>query len=96
MNILVTYDVNTLTKAGRARLRRVAKLCEGHGQRVQFSVFECDVSDTLLESFRHRLLKSIEPAEDSLRIYTLRGPHKEVVEAHGRDSYVDFHQPLVI
>ena len=40
MEILVTYDVNTETAEGRRRLRRVAKVCERFGQRVQFSVFE--------------------------------------------------------
>ena len=43
MLVLVCYDVNTETKAGRRRLRRVAKVCEGTGQRVQKSVFECQV-----------------------------------------------------
>ena len=45
MMVLVTYDVSTETKEGRRRLRRVAKLCENYGQRVQFSVFECVVED---------------------------------------------------
>ena len=96
MDILVTYDVNTLTKPGRARLRRVANLCEGHGQRVQFSVFECTVNEAQMEVFRARLLKVIEPSEDSLRIYMLRGGRDTSVEAHGKDSYVDFQKLLVI
>ncbi len=96
MNILVSYDVNTLTKDGRARLRRVAKICEGHGQRVQFSVFECSVNDTQMETLRHQLIKTICPAEDSLRIYQLRGKREDAVESHGRDRYIDFHQPLII
>lgn len=96
MNVLITYDVNTLTPAGRARLRRVANICEGHGQRVQFSVFECAVNDAQFESLRCRLLKTIHMGEDSLRIYTLRGRRDEAVEAYGRDSYVDFRAPLVI
>jgi len=96
MDILVTYDVNTLTKAGRARLRRVAKLCEGHGQRVQFSVFECTVNDAQMEVFRARLLKAIEPSEDSLRIYTLRGGREGCVQSYGSDAYIDFQAPLVV
>lgn len=96
MYILVTYDVNTLTKQGRARLRRVAKICEGHGQRVQFSVFECSVNEGQREILCNRLLKTINAAEDSLRLYLLRGQREEVVEAYGRDSYVDFGAPLVI
>lgn len=96
MDILVTYDVNTLTKPGRTRLRRVAKLCEGHGQRVQFSVFECTVNETQMEAFRARLLKAIEPAEDSLRIYTLRGGREGCAQSYGRDQYVNFQDPLII
>jgi len=96
MDILVAYDVNTLTKAGRSRLRRVAKVCEGSGQRVQLSVFECTVSEAQMEIFRTRLLKVIDENEDNLRIYRLHGRRQDVVESYGRDSYVDFQQPLVI
>jgi CRISPR-associated protein Cas2 len=96
MDILVTYDVNTLTKPGRARLRRVAKLCEGHGQRVQFSVFECTVNEAQMETLRLRLRQAIVEAEDNLRIYLLRGRREEVVEAYGKDSYQDFQDLLVV
>lgn len=96
MDILVTYDVNTLTKPGRARLRRVAKICEGHGQRVQFSVFECSVNEAQKEALLHRLKKTIEPSEDSLRVYTLRGRREDAVEAFGRDCYRDFEGPLIL
>jgi CRISPR-associated protein Cas2 len=96
MNLLVTYDVNTLTKRGRARLRKVAKICQGYGQRVQFSVFECTVNEAQRETLRARLLDVIKPAEDSLRIYTLRGSCADVVEALGLDGYQDFRGPLVV
>ena len=43
MQILITYDVNTETSAGRSRLRKVAKQCVNYGQRVLNSVFECQV-----------------------------------------------------
>lgn len=96
LNLLVAYDVNTLTKPGRARLRRVAKLCEGLGQRVQYSVFECAVSETRWLEFRRALLAAIDPQEDSLRLYFLRGPRDQCVEAHGRDTWVDFQAPLIL
>lgn len=96
MYFLVTYDVNTLTKEGRRRLRHVAKICEGYGQRVQYSVFECSVTDIELERMKQRLVKIIEPDEDSLRFYRLSGPREEVVDAYGRDGYIDFHAPLVV
>ena len=95
MDILVTYDVNTLTKPGRARLRRIAKICEGHGQRVQFSVFECTVSEVQLEVLRLRLKTALSAEEDNLRIYLLRGRREDVVEAYGKDSYIDFQELLI-
>ena len=96
MDMIVTYDVNTLTKAGRSRLRKVAKACEGFGQRVQESVFEVRVNDTERERFRQKLLKIIEPSEDSLRVYTLRGGRDGAVESHGLDRYTDFSGPLLL
>ena len=74
MEILVTYDVKTETAAGRRRLRRVAKVCEGFGQRVQFSVFECVVDPAQLALLVHALEKEIDAGEDSLRIYRLQEP----------------------
>lgn len=95
MDILVTYDVNTLTGAGRARLRKVAKICQGYGQRVQFSVFECSVNEAQRETLRARLLAVLEPSEDNLRLYTLRGGRAEVVEVLGQDRYINFLDPLI-
>jgi CRISPR-associated protein Cas2 len=96
MNLLVTYDVNTKTTEGRRRLRKVAKVCEGYGQRVQLSVFECSVSEMLLEKMRANLLDIIDSEEDSLRIYRLYGNREEIVESYGLDGYVDFDEPLVV
>lgn len=71
MNLVVTYDVATTTPTGRRRLRRVAKICEGYGQRVQYSVFEVVCSQTDLAELIKKLDDVIEPAEDSLRIYSV-------------------------
>jgi CRISPR-associated protein Cas2 len=88
--------VTTRTPAGARRLRKVAKICEGYGQRVQDSVFECIVGPADMEMFRARLLKVIVPLEDSLRIYTLHARREDVVEVHGRDLYRDLRLPLII
>jgi CRISPR-associated protein Cas2 len=95
-DILVSYDVNTLDAQGRARLRRVAKACKNCGQRVQYSVFECSVSDMVYERLKRKLLSIINPEEDSLRIYHLRGKREEYLEAFGLDRYVDFGDALVV
>jgi CRISPR-associated protein Cas2 len=96
MNLLVTYDVNTETKAGQKRLRKVATICKNYGQRVQYSVFECQVTDLQFETFRAQLLKVIEPNLDNLRFYKLLGGRDRCVEAYGVDKYIDFNEPLIL
>ena len=81
--VLITYDVNTETPAGRRRLRKVAKRCVDHGQRVQNSVFEC-----LLDAAQYAVLKAeltalIDPTLDSLRFYQLGNNYKSKVEHIG-------------
>ena len=95
MLVVVCYDVNTETKAGRRRLRRVAKVCEGTGQRVQKSVFECQVDLMQLEDLERRLLAEIEPAEDNLRIYRMADTKGCEVREHGTFRSTDFEGPLV-
>ncbi len=95
MNVLVTYDVNTESREGRKRLRKVATVCKDFGQRVQYSVFECQVTDAQLESLRSRLLKTISEDEDSLRIYRLTGLREENVESYGLDAYISYEDPLI-
>jgi len=96
MNILIAYDVSTVTPQGRKRLRQVAKACEAYGQRVQKSVFECRLTETQLNVLKLKLLRIIDRNEDSLRFYRLPGEREQWVEAYGRDTYVDFEEPIVI
>lgn len=91
----MSYDVSTETVDGRSRLRRVAKVCEGYGQRVQKSVFECTVNEAQLELLRHKLLLIINEHEDSLRIYRLREPRDKNRERWGVRAPLDQHEPLV-
>lgn len=95
MDVLVAYDVNTETKEGRRRLRKVATVCKDFGQRVQYSVFECKVTEAQYESLRARLLGVINQDEDSLRLYRLRAPREETVECYGLDSYISYDDPLI-
>lgn len=96
MLIIVTYDVSTETAAGRKRLRRVAKVCESTGQRVQKSVFECRVSLMQYEELERRLLAEIDEAEDNLRLYRLTEPIDLHVREYGNFRAVNFDKPLVI
>ena len=95
MEVLIAYDVATDNLAGRRRLRRVAELCEGHGQRVQKSVFQCSLNPGELEVLVHRLRKEIDAEEDSLRIYRLQEPRDEFLLVMGRKPEFDIHEPLV-
>jgi CRISPR-associated protein Cas2 len=96
MLVLVTYDVSTLTAKGRRRLRRVAKTCEGYGQRVQHSVFECQVDDATWAKLRGFLLELIDPGEDSIRFYFLGGDGFSRSEHHGQKPSLDMGGPLVL
>jgi len=95
MLVLVTYDVRTETPAGRKRLRRVAKACLDYGQRVQYSVFECDVDPAQWTALRARLAGLIDPEEDSLRFYMLGSNWRRRVEHIGAKPAVDYDGPLI-
>lgn len=96
MLVIVCYDVNTETRQGRRRLRRVAKVCEGTGQRVQKSVFECQVNLMQMEELERRLLAEIDLDEDCLRLYRLPDTKGCEVREHGKFKATDFEGPLVI
>lgn len=96
MLIIVCYDVNTESREGRRRLRRVAKVCEGIGQRVQKSVFECRVDKMQYEDLERRLLAEINNKEDNLRLYRLAEGRGCEVKEHGFFRATDFEAPLVV
>lgn len=96
MLIIVAYDVSTETKEGRRRLRRVAKVCESIGQRVQNSVFECRVNQMQYEELELNLLAEIDDKQDNLRLYRLTEPVELHIKEHGHFRAVDFEGPLVI
>ena len=96
MLILITYDVSTVEKPGRRRLRRVAQACEDYGTRVQKSVFECQVGQTEWVQLRDRLLREIKAEEDSLRFYYLDETAKQKIEHHGVAKPIDLTEPLIL
>ena len=96
MLIIVCYDVSTETPSGRRRLRRVAKVCESTGQRVQKSVFECQVTLAEFETLERRLLSEIELTQDCLRLYRLPDTRGAEVREHGKFKAVDFEGPLLL
>lgn len=96
MLVLVCYDVNTETREGRRRLRRVAKVCESTGQRVQKSVFECQVTLMQMEDLERRLLDEINLAQDCLRFYRMPDARGFEVREHGNFKATDFDAPLIL
>ena len=96
MLIIACYDVNTETRAGRRRLRRVAKVCESTGQRVQKSVFEFQVDLMQFEALEQQLLAEIDLQEDNLRLYRLPDSRGAEVREHGNFRATDFDSPLVL
>ncbi|MGN6703155.1 MAG: CRISPR-associated endonuclease Cas2 [Burkholderiaceae bacterium] len=96
MLVIVTYDVNTETKEGRRRLRRVAKVCESTGQRVQKSVFECRVDLAGYEELQRKLLAEIDSNCDNLRFYRLADTRGCEVKEYGTFRATDFTAPLII
>ena len=87
--VLITYDVNITSEGGARRLRRIAKLCENFGQRVQNSVFECLVDPAQWTDLRHKLESEIDVERDSLRYYFLGANWKRRVEHVGAHEAYD-------
>ncbi len=96
MLVLVTYDVNTQTPAGRKRLRRISKACLDLGQRVQYSVFECEVDPAQWTALRARLIDIYDESTDSLRFYYLGANWKRRVEHCGARPAMDFDDVLIV
>ena len=96
MMVLITYDVNTETSVSRRRLRKVAKLCEDNGQRVQNSVFECLVDSAQWAKLHHKLVGIINEEQDSLRFYFLGNNWHGRVEHVGAKPTYDPEGPLIV
>lgn len=89
MLILITYDVNTTTGKGRKRLSKIAKICCNYGQRVQNSVFECDVDSAQYAMMRNELLSIFDEGKDGLRFYNLGSHYARRIEHYGAKETYD-------
>lgn len=96
LDILVVYDVETKTPAGRRRWRAICQLCKDYGQRVQFSVFECCLDREQLETFEAQAVARMDEAKDSIRIYVLYHGRDASLRAHGIDRYRSYDEPLIL
>lgn len=96
MLVLITYDVNTETSAGKKRLRKVAKQCTNYGRRVQNSVFECILDQAQCVLLKSILTDLIDENVDSLRFYYLGNKYQTKVEHIGVDRGLAADQPLIL
>jgi CRISPR-associated protein Cas2 len=94
--VLVSYDVSTRDEAGQRRLRRIARLCENRGQRVQNSVFECLVDAAQWATLRADLVNEMDTGQDSLRFYFLGNNWKHRVEHVGTKPSYDPQGPMIL
>lgn len=96
MLVLITYDVNTETAAGRSRLRKVAKQCVNYGRRVQNSVFECILDNAQCLMLKASLIDIIDEEVDSLRFYYLGNKYQTKIEHVGVDRGIAADQTLIL
>lgn len=96
MYILVTYDVDTTGKEGARRLRCVAKACVDYGQRVQNSVFECEVTDAQFCLLKERIKNIIDISLDSIRFYILSKNESRRVEVIGVETAYKVNDAIII
>ena len=96
MMVLITYDVNTETAAGRKRLRQIAKQCVNYGQRVQNSVFECLLDAAKCKQLQHKLVGLMDEKTDSLRFYYLGNRYQPKIEHFGVKAAYDPEDVLMI
>jgi len=94
--VLITYDVDTVSSEGQKRLRRVAKLCENHGQRVQYSTFECILEPAMFAALKFQLEAVIDKKKDSLRFYNLGAHWNRKVEHIGAKPSINFEEDTLV
>ena len=96
MLVLITYDVDTISETGQKRLRKVAKLCQNYGQRVQNSVFECRLSEAQFVVLKNKLENSMDHDLDNIRFYFLGNNWNNRIESLGKNCSVNLDVELII
>ena len=96
MYVLITYDVDTISETGQKRLRQVAKVCKDYGQRVQNSVFECEVTEAQFTLLKNSIENIIDEKLDSIRFYFLRSNDQRHVSALGKVTSYDVNEAIII
>ena len=96
MDYLVTYDIADTQGEGATRLRRVARICEKYGERVQFSVFECRQSPARLARMIGEIQDVMDHTLDSLIVYRFNGGIDDARLRFGRTQTHRLGEPWII
>ena len=96
MMVLITYDVDTISETGAKRLRKVAKVCQDYGQRVQNSVFECRLTEAQFVLVKNKIVKIINMELDNIRFYFLGNNWPRRIEMIGKKDGVDLDGELIV
>ena len=96
MYVLITYDVDTISETGQKRLRQVAKACKDYGQRVQNSVFECEVTEAQFTLLKSRIEGIIDDKLDSIRFYFLMRNDQRRVSSLGKVTSYGIDEAIII
>lgn len=88
---IVSYDI-----VQDKRRTKVARALEGHGERVQYSVFECLLTDRQFERLWKELQTLIDAGEDSLRAYRLCPPCAKWVRTVGQARQVEVPEVYIV
>lgn len=94
--VLISYDINTQTKDGQIRLRKVARQCVNKAQRVQNSVFEANLDYGTFLKLKTQLLSIINVEKDSIRFYYLGNNWHKRVEHFGKSGTYDSEGVLIL
>jgi CRISPR-associated protein Cas2 len=96
MDIVVAYDIATTTAEGQRRLQRIAKICEGYGVRIQYSVFECHLTSQSLARLMNDLRDTIDHAEDRIVIYRVNEGLEKARTTIGQRKAITADQPWIV
>lgn len=96
MYILVTYDVDTISESGNKRLRQVARICKNYGQRVQNSVFECEVTEAQYCLLKDQIKEVMDEQLDSIRFYHLNKNKNHSIDTLGKITSYDVNDTIII
>lgn len=96
MYILITYDVDTVSEMGQKRLRQVARICKDYGQRVQNSVFECEVTEAQYVKLKDALSAVMDKSLDSIRFYQLNKNENRRVVTIGKETSYNVNNAIIL